>query len=162
MRVGSGYDVHQLVANRPLILGGVEVESEMGLLGHSDADALSHAIGDALLGALALGDLGKHFPDTDARFAGVSSLLLLKEIGAMVADQGHAICNIDSTIVLERPRLASYTVEMRQNIAASLEIEVTQVSVKATTSEKMGFPGRGEGLAVYATVLLDSSRSPEV
>ncbi len=154
MRVGSGYDVHQLVPRRRLILGGAEVESEMGLLGHSDADALSHAVGDALLGALALGDLGKHFPDTDERYAGVSSLLLLKEIGRMVAEKGYEICNIDSTIVLERPKLAAYILEMRQNLADSLSIEVDRVSVKATTSEKMGFPGREEGVAVYATALL--------
>ncbi len=154
IRIGSGYDVHQLVEKRPLILGGVEIKSDKGLLGHSDADALSHAIGDALLGSLALGDLGTHFPDTDERFAGISSLILLKEIGLMLLHKGYEIANIDSTVVLESPKLAPHIKEIRRKIAASLSILESQVSVKATTSEAMGFVGQGEGIAVYASVLV--------
>lgn len=154
MRIGSGYDVHPLVSGRKLILGGVTIPSEKGLLGHSDADALCHAIGDALLGSAALGDLGAHFPDNDERFAGISSLLLLKEIGMMLQREGYKISNIDATLVLEKPKLASYISEMRKNIAESLAVSVSQVSVKATTSEKMGFVGEGKGIAAHAAVLV--------
>jgi len=158
MRVGFGYDVHQLVENRKLVLGGVEIPYDKGLLGHSDADALSHAIGDALLGSLALGDIGLHFPDTDARYAGVSSLLLLKQIAKMVADNRFKISNIDSTVVLEKPKILPYVKKMRKNIADSLLIAESQVSIKATTSEKMGFVGKGEGIAVYACVLVEENK----
>lgn len=155
MRVGFGYDIHQLVKGRKLILGGVTVPSEKGALGHSDADVLSHAIGDALLGSAALGDLGKHFPDNDEQIAGISSLLLLKQIGKRLSREGYQISNIDSTVVLERPKLLSYINEMRANIADSLAISDSQVSVKATTSEKMGFVGEQKGLAAYACVLIE-------
>jgi len=155
LRVGFGYDVHQLVAGRKLVLGGVTIPSEKGALGHSDADALSHAIGDALLGSAALGDLGKHFPDNDDRFAGISSLLLLKQIGQRLTEEGYQINNIDSTVVLEKPKLLSYINEMRANIADSLAISDSQVSVKATTSETMGFVGEEKGLAAYACVLIE-------
>ncbi len=154
MRVGFGYDVHQFAESRKLVLGGIEIPFEKGLLGHSDADALSHAIGDALLGSLALGDIGTHFPDSDARYAGISSLLLLKQISELVGKNGHKIGNIDSTIVLEKPKMLPHISSMRKNIADSLSIEETQVSVKATTSEKMGFVGVGDGIAVYAIVLV--------
>jgi len=155
MRVGFGYDVHQLVKGRKLVLGGVTIPSKKGALGHSDADALSHAIGDALLGSAALGDLGKHFPDNDDRFAGISSLLLLKQIGQRLTEEGYQINNIDSTVVLEKPKLVSYINEMRANIADSLAISDSQVSVKATTSETMGFAGEEKGLAAYACVLIE-------
>lgn len=155
MRIGFGYDVHRLVRNRDLILGGVSIPSEKGLLGHSDADALSHAIGDALLGSAALGDIGTHFPDNDEKFAGISSLLLLKQIGEMLRREGYQISNIDSTVVLEKPKLAPYLDKMKKNIADSLSILDCQVSIKATTSEKIGFVGQEEGLAAYACVLID-------
>lgn len=155
MRVGFGYDVHKLGKGRKLVLGGVTIPADMGAIGHSDADVLSHAIGDALLGSAALGDLGKHFPDTDDRFAGISSLLLLKQIKQRLTEEGYQITNIDSTVVLEKPKLLQYINEMRTNIADSLEISNSQVSVKATTSEGMGFVGDGLGLAAYACVLID-------
>ncbi len=155
MRVGFGYDVHPLVKGRNLVLGGVTIPSKKGALGHSDADALSHAIGDALLGSAALGDLGKHFPDNDEQFAGISSLLLLKQIGQQLAKEGYQISNIDSTVVLEQPKLSPYINEMRANIADSLAISDSQVSVKATTSERMGFVGEEKGLAAYACVLIE-------
>ena len=154
MRIGFGYDVHQLVDGRPLILGGVTIPAKKGLLGHSDADALSHAIGDALLGSAALGDLGAHFPDTDERFAGISSLLLLKEIHQMLTKEGYVISNIDSTVVLQAPKLLPYIDQMRKNVAESLSISVKQVSVKATTSEGLGFVGTELGIAAYATALI--------
>lgn len=159
MRVGLGYDVHQFAGNRKLILGGVEIPFEKGLLGHSDADALSHAIGDALLGSLALGDIGYHFPDSDATYAGISSLLLLKQIAELIDNNGYKIGNIDSTIVLEVPKMLPHIYSMRKNIAASLSIEASQVSVKATTSEKMGFVGAGDGIAVYAIALVTEKNS---
>ncbi len=156
IRVGFGYDVHQLAPGRPLILGGVTVPFDKGLLGHSDADVLCHAIGDALLGSAALGDLGTHFPDTDERFAGISSLLLLKEIRQLLTSAGFKINNIDSMIICEKPKLAPFILDMRQNIADALCLKTAQISIKATTSETMGFAGRGEGLAAYATVLTES------
>lgn len=159
MRVGFGYDVHQLSAGRDLILGGVTIPSEKGLLGHSDADALCHAIGDALLGGAALGDIGQHFPDTEPRFAGISSLLLLKQIGELISQSGYRINNIDSTVVLEKPKLASFIEEMKKNIADCLKLQLSQISIKATTSEKMGFVGNEEGIAVYATVLIQEKES---
>ncbi len=156
MRVGLGYDVHQLVEGRKLILGGVTIPSEKGLLGHSDADALCHAIGDALLGSAALGDLGSHFPDDDDRFRGISSLLLLKEIGQMLHEKGYQINNIDSTIVLQKPKILPYINEMCRNIAKALLLSESQVSVKATTSEKMGFIGKEKGLMAQACVLIQN------
>lgn len=156
MRIGFGYDVHKLVKGRKLILGGVTIPSERGALGHSDADALSHAIGDALLGSAALGDLGAHFPDNDEQFAGISSLLLLKQISQMLNKRGYEISNIDSAVVLERPKLSPYIAEMRRNIADSLLISDSQISIKATTSERMGFVGEEKGLAAYACVLIEN------
>ena len=155
MRIGFGYDVHPLVSGRPMIIGGVTIPFEKGLGGHSDADVLSHAIGDAVLGAAALGDLGKHFPDTSASFANISSLILLKEIAKLLKKQNYKIVNIDSTVVLERPKLAPYSAEMKKNIANSLNLQLGDVSIKATTSEKMGFVGHEQGVAAYAIVLIE-------
>jgi 2-C-methyl-D-erythritol 2,4-cyclodiphosphate synthase len=149
-RVGFGYDVHRLVDGRPLVLGGVEVPFERGLLGHSDADVLTHACCDALLGAVAAGDLGRHFPDNDPRWKGVSSLRLLEQVGVIVAERGYAITNIDATIVAERPRLAPFVAEMAARLAAALELPVGAVSVKATTSDGLGVIGRGAGIAACA------------
>jgi len=154
MRIGFGYDVHPLVAGRKLILGGVEIKHEVGLAGHSDADVLCHAIGDALLGAANLGDLGKHFPDTSAKFANVSSLLLLKEIARLLHEAKYAVVNIDSTLVLEAPKIMPHAEHMRANIAEALSIAPAQVSIKATTSEKLGFVGRKEGATAFAVALL--------
>ena len=161
MRIGMGYDVHKLVEDRPLILGGVEIPYEKGLLGHSDADCLTHAIMDSLLGAASLGDIGKHFPDTDEKYKGVSSIELLKEVKRIIKDncekKGKAfeICNIDATIICQLPKLRPYIDNMRENIAASLEIDIDRVSVKATTEEGLGFTGRGEGIAAKAISLVE-------
>jgi 2-C-methyl-D-erythritol 2,4-cyclodiphosphate synthase len=154
MRVGYGVDAHRLVPGRKLVLGGVEIPFEKGLLGHSDADVLSHAIGDALLGALALGDLGTHFPDTDAKYEGCSSLRLLEEIAGMVRGRGAAIVNVDATVMAEAPRLAPHGVRMRENLAKALGIGIDRVSVKATTTEGMGYCGTGEGIEARAMVLV--------
>lgn len=154
IRIGHGYDVHRLVENRKLILGGVEIPFERGLLGHSDADVLLHAISDALLGAVALGDIGKHFPDTDPRYAGADSMLLLKEVVRLVRNEGYQVGNLDATILCQRPKLAGFIAAMRENIAACCEIPVSDVSVKATTEEKLGFTGSGDGIAVHAVALL--------
>lgn len=155
IRIGHGYDVHRLVENRKLILGGVEIPFERGLLGHSDADVLLHAISDALLGAVALGDIGKHFPDTDPRYAGADSMLLLKEVVRLVRNEGYQVGNLDATILCQRPKLAGFIAAMRENIAACCEIPVSDVSVKATTEEKLGFTGSGAGIAVHAVALLE-------
>lgn len=155
MRIGIGYDVHPLEAGRKLVLGGVEIPHSVGLLGHSDADVLAHAVGDALLGAAALGDLGYHFPDTDERFKDADSLELLAEIGQLLQQAGYQVVNIDSTIAAQAPRLAPYIEKMRANLAAALELQVGQVSVKATTTEKLGFVGRQEGISAQAIVLLE-------
>ena len=155
IRIGHGYDVHRLVENRKLILGGVEIHFERGLLGHSDADVLLHAISDALLGAVALGDIGKHFPDTDPRYAGADSMLLLKEVVRLVRNEGYQVGNLDATILCQRPKLAGFVAAMRENIAACCEIPVSDVSVKATTEEKLGFTGSGDGIAVHAVALLE-------
>lgn len=155
IRIGHGYDVHRLVEDRKLILGGVEIPFERGLLGHSDADVLLHAISDALLGAVALGDIGKHFPDTDPRYAGADSMLLLKEVVRLVRNEGYQVGNLDATILCQRPKLARFIAAMRENIAACCEIPVSDVSVKATTEEKLGFTGSGEGIAVHAVALLE-------
>ena len=154
MRSGIGYDVHRLVAGRPLILGGVEVPHEKGLDGHSDADVLLHAIADALLGAAALGDIGLHFPDTDERWRGADSLVLLGEVGRLVKAAGYRISNVDATVALQRPKLRPHIDAMRQNIARALGVEADRVSVKATTTERLGFVGTGEGAAAFATCAL--------
>ncbi len=155
MRVGQGYDVHRLVSGRKLILGGVEIEHTLGLLGHSDADVLLHAIADALLGAAALGDIGKHFPDTDARYCGIDSTKLLRHVGALLREKGYTIRNIDSTVIAQAPKLAPHIPAMRQNIADALGIDADAVSVKATTEEKLGFTGTREGIAAQAICLID-------
>jgi 2-C-methyl-D-erythritol 2,4-cyclodiphosphate synthase len=154
MRVGLGYDAHRLVAGRPLILGGVEIPHAQGLLGHSDADVLSHAIGDALLGAVGAGDLGTHFPDKDPAYEGISSLILLERIMAVVRDRGFAPVNVDATIVAQEPRLAPHIPAMQANLAPILGLTPNDVNIKATTTEQMGFTGRGEGMAAYAVVLV--------
>jgi 2-C-methyl-D-erythritol 2,4-cyclodiphosphate synthase len=153
-RIGFGFDVHRLVSGRKLILGGVEIPFEKGLLGHSDADVLLHAVSDALLGAAALGDIGKHFPDTDARFKGISSIQLLMQVGKLLTDKGYLVGNIDTTIVLEKPKIAPYADGMRKNISLALGINEDQVSVKATTNEGLGFIGVGEGAVAYAVATI--------
>ena len=154
MRVGQGYDVHCLVENRDLILCGVNIPYEKGLLGHSDADVALHALSDALLGAAALGDIGKHFPDTDPKFKGASSVLLLEEVVRKVKEKGFFIENADVTIIAQRPKLSPYIEKMRENVADALGIDIDRVNVKATTTEKLGFEGRGEGISSMAVVLL--------
>ena len=154
MRVGHGYDVHRLVEGHRLILGGVDIPHVKGLLGHSDADVLLHAISDALLGAAALGDIGKHFPDTDPRYAGADSLVLLRRVGELIAERGYAVVNIDSTVIAQAPKLAPHIEQMRQNIARALSIDVDCVSVKATTEEHLGFTGDGSGIAAHAVCLI--------
>lgn len=155
MRIGHGYDVHRLVSGRKLILGGVDINYELGLLGHSDADVLVHAIMDAMLGALALGDIGQHFPDNDESYSGANSIELLKKVGELVKDKGYTVVNIDSTILCQRPKLKPYIPDMRAVIAAALDIGIDEVSVKATTEEGLGFTGNGEGIAAHAVCLLD-------
>jgi len=154
MRIGFGYDVHPLVLRRPLILGGVAIPFEMGLLGHSDADVVVHALCDALLGALALGDLGQHFPSADERWRGVSSLVLLQQVTSFVQERQYVVGNADVTVVAQRPRLAPYTAQMQQVLATTVGIAPEQMSVKATTTDGLGFAGRGEGIAAYAICLL--------
>ena len=159
IRVGNGFDVHAMVAGRPLVLGGVTIPYDRGLEGHSDADVLVHAIGDAILGALALGDLGKHFPDTDPRWKGADSRALLRHIVGLMNDRGYRIGNVDATVIAQAPKLAPHVAAMRANLAADLRCAVEDVSVKATTTERLGFTGRGEGIATMASVLV--VRSPE-
>ena len=154
MRIGMGYDVHKLTEGRKLIIGGVEIPHEKGLLGHSDADVLLHAIMDALLGAAALGDIGKHFPDTDMTYKGISSLKLLAHVGNLLEENCFLIENIDATIIAQAPKMRPHIDKMRENIAAALGLELMQVSVKATTEEGLGFTGRGEGIAAQAVCLL--------
>ena len=156
MRIGQGYDVHRLVEGRKLIIGGVDIPYEKGLLGHSDADVLLHAVMDALLGAAALGDIGQHFPDSDERYKGISSIALLKEVGKILQENGYMIENIDSTVIAQRPKLLPYRPQMAENNAAALGIEKEQVSVKATTEEGLGFTGTGEGISAQAIALLSS------
>jgi len=156
MRVGQGYDVHRLAEGRKLVLGGVEVPYEKGLLGHSDADVLVHAVMDALLGAAALGDIGQHFPDTDPRYEGVSSIELLRHVGGLLEQEGYVIENIDATIIAQRPKLAPYRPQMARNIAGALKLAEDRVSVKATTEEGLGFTGAGEGISSQAITLLTS------
>lgn len=155
MRIGHGYDVHRFAENRKLILGGVEIPFEYGLLGHSDADVLLHAISDALLGAAALGDIGKLFPDTDDRFLGADSLLLLAVVVRVLEENGYKIVNIDSTVIAQKPKLRGYIDTMRRNIAGACKIDVSQVSVKATTEEKLGFTGRLEGISAHSVCLIE-------
>ena len=155
MRIGHGYDVHRFAENRRLILGGVEIPFEYGLLGHSDADVLLHAVSDALLGAAALGDIGKLFPDTDDRFLGADSLLLLAEVVRVLEENGYKIVNIDSTVIAQKPKLRGYIDTMRRNIAGAYKIDVSQVSVKATTEEKLGFTGRLEGISAHSVCLIE-------
>lgn len=155
MRIGNGYDVHVLCENRALILGGVDIPHEKGLLGHSDADVLVHAIMDALLGAAALGDIGQHFPDSDDKYKGISSLKLLGFVKELLNENGYEIVNIDSIIVAQAPKLAPHIPEMRKNIADVLEMDVSDVNVKATTTEKLGFTGRKEGISSYAVCIIN-------
>lgn len=156
MRVGMGYDVHRLTEGRSLIMGGVTIPYEKGLLGHSDADVLLHAISDALLGAAALGDIGKHFPDTDPAYKGISSLLLLERVGQLIEEKGFLIENIDATIIAQAPKMRPYIDTMRENIAKALGITVEQINVKATTEEGLGFTGSGEGISSQAICMLTS------
>ncbi len=154
IRIGHGYDVHKLVEGRELILGGVKIPHTLGLLGHSDADVLLHAISDSLLGALALGDIGKHFPDTDPRYKGADSLELLRHVVGLIHENGYAVGNLDAVILAQKPKLAPHIDAMRENIARVCEIPVTSVSVKATTEERLGFTGREEGISAHCVVLL--------
>ena len=155
MRIGHGYDVHKLVPDHRLILGGVEIPHALGLLGHSDADVLTHAIMDAMLGAAALGDIGRHFPDSDAAYQNADSIALLRRVYEIITQAGYCIANIDSTVIAQAPRLAPHIDEMRGNIARACGLGITQVNVKATTEEGLGFTGTGEGIAAHAVVLLD-------
>ena len=155
MRIGNGYDVHRLVEDRKLIMGGVDIPYEKGLLGHSDADVLVHAVMDAILGAACLPDIGNLFPDNDPAYKGISSLLLLGEVGKKLAEAGYKIINIDSIIAAQKPKLAPYKEDMRKNMADVLGISIDDVGVKATTTEKLGFEGRGEGISAYAVCLID-------
>ena len=154
MRIGFGYDAHKLTADRRLVLGGVTIPHEKGLLGHSDADVLLHSISDALLGAAALGDIGKHFPDTDPAYKGADSLILMKKAYSLVKEKGYTLCNLDVTVCAQKPKLAPYIEEMRKNVAKALKCDLDCVSIKATTTEKMGFTGREEGISSYCVCLL--------
>lgn len=156
MRIGMGYDVHRLTEGRKLILGGVEIPYEKGLLGHSDADVLVHAIMDALLGAAALGDIGRHFPDTDSAYAGADSMKLLEKTGRLIDAENMLIGNIDATVIAERPKLSCYIEQMRRNIAACLKIDIAQINIKATTEEGLGFTGCGAGISAHAVCLLET------
>ena len=156
MRIGHGYDVHKLVENRDLILCGEKIEFEKGLLGHSDADVALHALCDAMLGACAMGDIGKHFPDTDMKYKGISSMILLKEVKEIVKKAGYKLSNADITIVCQRPKLAPHIENMRKNIASALEVSLDSINVKATTTEKLGFEGSGEGISTTCVVLLEN------
>lgn len=161
MRIGMGYDVHKLTEGRPLILGGVTVPWEKGLLGHSDADVLVHAIMDALLGAAALGDIGLHFPDTDPRYKGISSIILLEKVGELLREKGYEPGNIDATIIAQKPKLRPYIDEMRKHVAAALNMSVEDVSVKATTEEGLGFTGTQEGISSHAVCLIRQNGKEE-
>ncbi len=158
MRIGTGYDVHRLAPGRTLILGGVEIEYEQGLLGHSDADVLLHAIMDAMLGAAAMGDIGRHFPDTDPAYKGASSIYLLKCVRKMIEKEGYRIGNVDATIIAQRPKMRPYIEKMRNNIAEALAVEVSRINVKATTEEGLGFTGEGEGISSQAVCLLEENK----
>jgi 2-C-methyl-D-erythritol 2,4-cyclodiphosphate synthase len=155
MRIGHGYDVHRLVDDRKLIMGGVEIPWDKGLLGHSDADVLLHAVADALLGALAMGDIGKHFPDTDPAFKGADSMKLLQHVVGLVRGRGYRVGNLDATIIAQRPKMAPHIPVMRENIARACGVEVDRINVKATTEEGLGFTGTGEGISAHAVVLME-------
>ncbi len=157
MRIGTGYDVHRLVKGRGLILGGVKIDHEYGLLGHSDADVLVHAIMDALLGAAALGDIGKHFPDTEQIYRGISSISLLEHVAGLLKENGYSVGNIDSVIIAQSPKMAPHIENMRENIARALSIELGQISIKATTEEGLGFTGAGEGISSHAVCILNNN-----
>ena len=157
MRIGHGYDVHRLVEGRNLILGGVKIDYEKGLLGHSDADVLLHAVSDALLGAAGLGDIGRHFPDTDPKYKGADSLMLLREVYRKISEKGFRVGNIDVTMIAQRPKLKDYIPQMQENIAAAVGVAPDRVNVKATTEEKLGFTGSGEGMACHAVCLLEET-----
>lgn len=158
MRIGQSTDIHRLVENRKLILGGVEIESDLGLLGHSDADALTHAIAEAILGALALGDLGHWFPDTDPKWEGVDSQIILREVARMMQERGYAIGNVDALVMIEKPKMAPHIQKMRENFAKALHCDLSRISVKATRGEGLGFVGREEGVLAQAVVLLEEKR----
>ena len=160
MRIGQGFDVHALVTGRPLIIGGVTIAFEKGLDGHSDADVLLHALCDALLGAAALGDIGRHFPDTDARYKGADSRTLLREVASLLGDAGYCIVNLDATIIAQAPRMAPHVPAMIANIATDLGIDPGRVNIKAKTTEKLGFTGRGDGIAVQAIALVEQQKGP--
>ncbi len=155
IRIGHGYDVHAFSENRKCIIGGVEIPYEKGLLGHSDADVLLHAISDSLLGAAALGDIGKHFPDTDPEFKGADSLVLLEKVNELLEQKGYKVVNVDATVIAQAPKLAPYILKMRENIAKALKIDVDFISVKATTEEKLGFTGRKEGISAHSVCLIE-------
>jgi len=155
-RTGHGYDVHALAPGLPLVLGGVRIAHEKGCVAHSDGDVVVHALCDALLGAAALGDIGKHFPDTDPRYRGIDSLVLLREVAALLQREGYTICNADMTLVAERPKVNSFTEQMRERIASAMGVETGRISIKATTTEHLGFVGREEGIAAWAVVLIES------
>ena len=155
IRIGQGYDVHKLVEGRRLILGGVDIPYEKGLLGHSDADVLLHAISDSLLGAAALGDIGKHFPDTDAAYKNADSLVLLQRVNEIITAAGYRVSNVDSTVIAQAPKLAPHIEQMRINIAKALNVSYTDISVKATTEERLGFTGRGEGISAHAICIIE-------
>lgn len=157
MRIGHGYDVHRLIENRRLVLGGVHIPWDAGLLGHSDADVLVHAIMDSLLGAAALGDIGRHFPDTDDRYKNADSIKLLEHVRMLLEDKGYCIINIDATIIAQRPKLAPYIEKMRENICAVLGMDVDCVNIKATTEENLGFTGAGQGMAAHAVCIIDKA-----
>lgn len=157
IRIGHGYDVHRLTEGRRLILGGVEIPHEKGLLGHSDADVLVHAVMDAMLGALALGDIGKLFPDTDSRYEGADSIALLKRVTEIISEKGFCVGNIDCTVICQSPKLAPHIEKMRENISAAANCDISQISVKATTEEGLGFTGTGEGIAAHAVCILENS-----
>ena len=154
-RIGHGYDVHKLVEGRELVLGGVKIEHTLGLLGHSDADVLLHAITDAVIGAMGLGDIGKHFPDTDAQYKGISSMILLSHAYSLLSERGYNVVNVDATVIAQRPKLLPHIEEMRTNIAIALNIDSDFVNVKATTEERLGFTGREEGISAHAVVLIE-------
>lgn len=161
MRIGHGYDVHRLENGRRLILGGVQIPYPQGLAGHSDADVLTHAVMDALLGAAGLGDIGMHFPDTDDRFEGINSLILARETVALVQDAGYCICNIDSTLIAQAPKLSPYLPQMRKALSQALQINTNQINIKATTEEHLGFTGRKEGIAAHAVCLLERTNQAQ-
>lgn len=156
IRIGHGYDVHQLTSDRKLILGGVEIEYEKGLLGHSDADVLVHAIIDSLLGAAALGDIGTHFPDTDEKYKDADSLELLRHVCTLIAEKGYSVSNIDATVIAQAPKLKPFIPQMRKNIADTMQIDIDQINIKATTEEKLGFTGRKEGISAHSVALIFS------